>query len=63
MERLTGILVALALVAYVGFTLGAVDFFMGDEPQLSMPIPYDATVTQRGPDGIERTRYYVRSDK
>jgi hypothetical protein len=71
MGPLTGIAAALALIAYLGFWGGLVEFFFPAAPQvppsspeaalpLSFPLPYAATVTQSG-DGIDepRTRFYI----
>lgn len=70
-----GITASLAVIAYVGFVGGAVNFFFPESaapeamdsssPEspvaaLSFPLPYSATVTQSG-DGIAepRTRFYI----
>lgn len=67
MGKYIGILGALALIAYVGFVGGLVDFFFPEQEaavalpeRWDFPIPYSATVTQSG-DGIAepRTRFYV----
>lgn len=73
MGKYVGIVAALALIAYVGFTGGLIEFFFPAAPQasaspsspdavlpFSFPLPYAATVTQSG-DGIAepRTRFYI----
>jgi hypothetical protein len=69
-----GILAALALVAYVGFSGGLVNLVFGEEPEiafvdpdllaahvgLSHPLPYDVSIMQSGYGITEpRTRYLV----